>query len=1057
MFAAPGWSAESTSPESESVLWSFENGWLTAPGALSQGAGAPLEIDIGDKGPLIRNVAPTIAERRPGEPCRTLYTTERAFVEDRCDPFPELGANARRRTVSVINRLEEPVDIVGAELRFALSVPEGAPRWSPATFRMATAADGRPVCLAVWTRGDDFDLVDEDDGLWRIRFHSGWRLKPGEQAVIGPADIWIGENSPAEPFRREARKWYAAHGLAAPIEYPDWLRRGVLYEASAGGHIDSRFSDVGGFRAFSHQLDYLADLGVNAIWLNAVHMHKTPPNPTQGGWNHYDPIDFDRVDPILGGEQGLRDLAQEAQKRGIHLIGEMVPHGGRSRQAEPLETWWTRNRNLEPVRPWGGFGIDNASPEWQTVMRNAIARLAKDAGIEGARIDVADGQGFNWGSPRTNHASYSTVGAGVEMLRALRDGIAEGPAQRPVLIPESGKDRPEYFAVENAAVVGYGAAFTRLLEVGLRFDLADAVRINRVITDFFEQERGALPPGALVLRTLNNHDTVCAAGRPAFRFGTGLARALYGVCLSVPGVPMMYQEEEVGSFEELRRMNWARRRIPELAGPDSDYTSLAFDPEVFSVLRFDQGRCAAVCLVNLSGNTVRRAAAIPQRLGIRDGTPLYDGVSGRTARIAHGRFRWTLDPYATALFRIGSPPEGDLPEPLFQGENPTEPSPTTNRMLCDLRKDGWDLRIGRLFCRFPLEGSEWTTHARNKRTVHLRSDGASVVFQRSGDTVRVSCDIPAASACPLPPLRISHADRWGVMGRTARLEDRFLRRRFPFPAEANYRWDKYHSWVPDILYHHVAPTGRLWQSVVEPLHPDQPAFACADAEGHGFLITIASSNAQNIVLTDCGDEAEHAAPLRLELRFYKPDTDLHPSVRDFGIGALWRGESVSARDGGNLRVDLVIQPLRKPIRDALTATPLPPDTRRPAFDHTRPISEHGKIIFMPQPGRLIWSDLAPVTGRFHIGLTLRSSERGADHGDLCGAYRMTLNTFEQPLEWVQFETAPRLGNAWFGLALTPPVDLSDTLHTIGIETSRPWCAVVRGFLLQPVESATPNE
>ena len=51
------------------------------------------------------------------------------------------------------------------------------------------------------------------------------------------------------------------------------------------------------------------------------------------------------------------------------------------------------------------------------------------------------------------------------------------------------------------------------------------------LRDFFERERGGLPDGALVLRTLNNHDTVIEEGRVQQRFGAGLARALYGVCL----------------------------------------------------------------------------------------------------------------------------------------------------------------------------------------------------------------------------------------------------------------------------------------------------------------------------------------------------------------------------------------------------------------------------------------------------------------------------------------------------------------------------------------------
>ncbi|HNV22125.1 MAG TPA: hypothetical protein PKM22_10760, partial [Candidatus Hydrogenedentes bacterium] len=240
------------------------------------------------------------------------------------------------------------------------------------------------------------------------------------------------------------------------------------------------------------------------------------------------------------------------------------------------------------------------------------------------RIDVADGQGANWGSPRTPHASYSTVGGGLEMMRAIRDGIAQGPASRPVLIPES-PFRREYFGVTGAHVVGYGFEFVNFIRDHTDLALDAPARMAARLHAFFGAEQGAMPPGALVIRTLNNHDTVVERGRVQNRFGAGLARALYGVCLAAPGLPMMYQEEETGSFEALRAMNWTRRLLPELGAGEAEFLPPGyFAPEVFAVMRRDARRQTLI-LVNLSGKPVAGRAVMPG--GVPDETTVYDAAA----------------------------------------------------------------------------------------------------------------------------------------------------------------------------------------------------------------------------------------------------------------------------------------------------------------------------------------------------------------------------------------------------------------------------------------------
>ena len=134
-----------------------------------------------------------------------------------------------------------------------------------------------------------------------------------------------------------------------------------------------------------------------------------------------------------------------ARQRGLHSLGEIIPWGGYSTEAAALPQWWLRDRSGQVLKPWGHSAMDYASPEWQQIMRESLAWLAREAGIEGARIDVADGgqvNGMNWSSPRAHPASVSGLGDARQMLAAMRAGLAEG-SPHPVLIPEATVDRPE--------------------------------------------------------------------------------------------------------------------------------------------------------------------------------------------------------------------------------------------------------------------------------------------------------------------------------------------------------------------------------------------------------------------------------------------------------------------------------------------------------------------------------------------------------------------------------------------------------------------------------------
>lgn len=1028
-----------------SVRWSIETGWLTARTAdvpiLKPSAGPSADVTINGK-PFIggRKVAAKVRRTRGGG-FEVTHAIATGTLVDRYEPFARLGENAWLRTLVYTNRSKTSQDLHGATMRIAPVPMKGGASWNPRDFWIGQAAADRAVCVSYRGSTDHHSLAV--DGKHRVFHHVSacWRLAPGQQATIGSQGIWLGRPG-SEAFRQEARRWFEAIDLHVPQDTPDWLYDTILYEVCAGGHIDTRFSDVGGFDRLGRQVDYLADLGIDAVWLQAPHQHKTPPNPVKGGWNHYDPRDFTNIDAILGGPEALERLTDGFRARGIRVFGEVVPHGGKSVQARSLEQWWTYKRDGKPQRNWGGCGMDYSSPQWQAVMRDAAARLSRDFGMVGVRVDVADGSGPNWRSPRTHHASYSTLGGAIEMLRAIRDGMAEHHPS-PVLIPESW-NTVEFFALSpvygHAGWFLFGRDIPRLVDRPV--EMVDKLR------EFFETQRGSHPAGARILRTLNNHDTVAHFGRTHYRFGVGLAGALYGVCLMVPGIPMMYQEEEVGCYLIRRRMNWARRRVPEFAGGDVDYSAVTLAREVFACLR----RCgdgSAIGLANLSGKRIAGTVNLTKRVKIPDGTRVYDAVSGRSSTVEGNgcSFPWTLGPYETSLIRVGKRPVGKVPAERYRGEDRAV-SCESSRFVIQPDPRGVRIAGGRLVAELHAGPGPWTRDNQGHDVIRLTSPYGSIRVAPRGDAFDVELRLSKSGPKHTPEIVVSNADRWRVSGRTALLSDRVMRRHFPFPSKVNYVWDRTMAWGAGPRggpYYHVAPTGRLWQSIIEPLHPDKPAWMVQDGQGTSLVFSRIESAAGNLVLTDRSDEA-WPGPYGLAFRFHAVDPDLSPRLAAVGWEP-WTMSSYPRAKPDPMAVRFTVSCCDAKHAAAMLDAPRLPVRRRGATVARSGgrFRESNRAVWLVDPGTLTWSNLTPPTkGRHRIRLELRHSEVSPQGTDLQDAYEIRIDGEAVPLQWLKHNTW-QTGNAYFGHAATPPIDLSKQARKIQIRTSKTWCAVRGNF------------
>lgn len=210
-------------------------------------------------------------------------------------------------------------------------------------------------------------------------------------------------------------------------KHPQWLDNAVFYEIYPQSFMDSNGDGIGDFMGIISKLDYIKELGCNAIWLNPC--FKSP-----FGDAGYDVEDYLTAAERYGTNQDLYRLFEEVHKREMHCILDLVPghtavthHWFRqSMKAEKNEfthryIWtdsiWENTAPLECIRgisdrdgsaavnffshqPALNYGYFRPEKSWQQPMdsKDALATVEaiKDvmrfwlkAGCDGFRVDMA--------------------------------------------------------------------------------------------------------------------------------------------------------------------------------------------------------------------------------------------------------------------------------------------------------------------------------------------------------------------------------------------------------------------------------------------------------------------------------------------------------------------------------------------------------------------------------------------------------------------------------------------------------------------------------------------
>ncbi|MFF0309559.1 glycoside hydrolase family 13 protein [Streptosporangium sp. NPDC004379] len=382
-----------------------------------------------------------------------------------------------------------------------------------------------------------------------------------------------------------------------------WWRDAVIYQVYVRSFADGNGDGIGDLLGVRSRLRYLADLGVDALWLTPFY---TSPMADFG----YDVADYRDVDPIFGSLADARALIDDAHRHGLRVIVDVVPNHtsdqhvwfqqalaagpgspereryvfrpGRGEDGElPPNDWesvfggpaWTRL----PDGEWylRLFASEQPDLNWEHPEVHAefesILRFWLDMGVDGFRIDVAHGMVKAEGLPDVGHPDQvRMIGADVvpffdqdgvhEIHRAWRRLLDSYPGER-IGVAEAWAPNPERLA-----------NYVRPDELHQAFNFHflnapwEAPVFRKVIT---ESLATAGMVGAPTTWVLSNHDVK----RHATRYGggeTGLrrSRAAALLTLSLPGSTYLYQGEELGLPEVLDLPEEFLRDPQRLRNPD---------------------------------------------------------------------------------------------------------------------------------------------------------------------------------------------------------------------------------------------------------------------------------------------------------------------------------------------------------------------------------------------------------------------------------------------------------------------------------------------------------
>lgn len=377
-----------------------------------------------------------------------------------------------------------------------------------------------------------------------------------------------------------------------------WWQKAVFYQIYPRSFADGNGDGIGDFAGMTAKLNYLQELGIDAIWLSP---HFPSPFVDCG----YDVADYQDVGAEYGSLESFRQFLTQAHQKGMRVVLDLVLNHtsdqhpwfieSRSSRDNPKRDWyiWRDGDAGNPPNSWfstfGGSAWEYDAPtaayyyhfffkqqpdlNWRNpAVKEAMFKAARfwlDMGVDGFRLDavgtiyedetypsiptgMSQEELYRLASATTNpDADEKVVAYFTEMFRHQVDMPEVHQLMRELReVIDEYDDR--VLIGETDAIEFYGDGSNEL-HLNFNFPLMRTPRLTaQHVKDNQSQRLGALPSAAWPCNTLGNHDV----SRVFTAFGDGVNNEIQAklhlmLLLTLKGTPFLYNGEEIGMSDLL--------------------------------------------------------------------------------------------------------------------------------------------------------------------------------------------------------------------------------------------------------------------------------------------------------------------------------------------------------------------------------------------------------------------------------------------------------------------------------------------------------------------------
>ncbi len=408
----------------------------------------------------------------------------------------------------------------------------------------------------------------------------------------------------------------------APIERK-WWKEAVFYQIYPRSFKDSNGDGIGDLRGIIEKLDYLKDLGINAIWCSPIY---DSPNDDNG----YDIRNYEKIMEEFGTMEDFDELLEEIHKRDMKLIMDLVINHSSD------EHEWFRSSVSDPDSPYKDYyiwrdGDENTPPNnWESLFSGKAWNYYPERKQWALHLFSSKQMDFNWENETLRQDLYKMINRwlekGVDGFRldvisfiSKADGLPDGndvigsmmgfkgvehyfygPRLHKYLHEMAENTFNKYDAFTVGECQGTGIEMSKLMTGDYRKELNVVFAFDHIENPGkkrFSQYRYDLRPMAkeMVKWQLNygnhcwptvffeNHDTTRMASKvcPDGMYRDELSKLLAVMQMTFKGVPFVYQGQEIGmtnskfesinDFRDVESLNFYKQETEKGADKDEIY------------------------------------------------------------------------------------------------------------------------------------------------------------------------------------------------------------------------------------------------------------------------------------------------------------------------------------------------------------------------------------------------------------------------------------------------------------------------------------------------------